>query len=203
MSKPLAMVLGALTLFGCPSKDEPKFDENDRAIAQLKAEKERLAHGGAPPAVPRPAVPHTPENDLAEAAAQPKAPQRLKVLEAQGAFGELTLTVKSAESSQNVKGTKTSLSTADRFVKVVLSAHAKARETIELGSVMLVREGEQAALARDVQRVGQGSPLGEIVIDANGDQELVMFFEAPASIVGPGMMLRFAEPKRTLDLPVL
>lgn len=201
MNKRLAMVLGALTFFGCP-KDEPKFDENDRAIAQLKAEKDRLAHGGAAPIVPHPA-PHTPENDLAEAAAQPKAPQRLKVLESQGAYGELTLTVKSAESSQNVKGTKTSLSTADRFVKVVLNAHAKARETIELGSVVLVREGEQAAVARDVQRVGQGSPLGEIGIDAGQDQELVLFFEAPASIVGPGLMLRFAEPKRTLDLPVL
>jgi hypothetical protein len=191
----------ALCLSGCP-KEERLDVQNDRAIAQLRAEQERLARGGAPVAQPRPPQ-RTPESELAEAAAAPKPPRPLTILASQGSFGELTLALKSAEVSRNVQGAKTAVSTPDRFLRLVLSVRARGRDGLALGTATLSRQGETASVARDVQRVGQGSPLEPVALEAGSDQELVVYFEVPASMLAPGLKLVFTAADRTLELPVL
>jgi hypothetical protein len=183
------------------TKDEPSFDENDRTIARLKAEQDRLAKGGQPGAPPKSAQRAAPEpNPLAEIAAAHRPPVPIKVLESTGAFGDVTVTVNTAEVSQTVQGEKAALSTEDRFLRVALTAVAQKEATLDLSSVKLVNGEQEAHVARDVQRVGKGSSLSPITLEAKKPQELVIYFEAPATLLKTGLSMVFSSQTANLSL---
>ncbi len=192
------LLVVALLCSACP-KDEPTYDPNDRTIAKLKAEQERLARGGTPSGPPAPVAKDEP-NPLAEVAAAQRPPVPLKVLESTGTLQDVTITVTSAEMSQTVAGPKTSLSTADRFLRVAFSATAKKDSTLELSTVTLVNGAQSAGVARDVQRVGQGSSLSTTALKAGEPVNLVLYFEAPAPLLNPGLAMVVTQGEAKLSL---
>lgn len=192
------LLVVALLVSACP-KDEPTFDPNDRALAKLKAEQERLAKGGKPSGPPSAA--NKPEaNPLAEIAAAQRPPVALTVLQSSGTFQDITITVTSAEMSQTVAGAKTSLSTEERFVRVAFTATAKHDATLELATVKLVNGAQEAGVARDVQRVGQGSSLSTTALKAGEATNLVVYFEAAPALLNPGMSMVFSQGEAKLSL---
>lgn len=198
MRAPLAVTL--LLLAGCPKDEPPAFDPNDRTLQKLKAEQDRLSRGGQASAPPR--ATDTPPNPLAEAAAAQGRPEPLEVPAGTSAkVGALTLSVKRAEVSQTVAGGKVSLSTADRFVRVTLTAVTGKRETLELADAKLVNGAEEAGLARDVQKLGQGSPLSATV-EPGVTQDLVLFFEAPPAMIKKGLKIILRSGESTVELPL-
>lgn len=173
-----------LLLAGCPDK-KSSVDENDPLIRKLKAEQERLDKGGAPggPALKEQAQP------LADIAQQPPdVPVNVAVKSAPVTVGDVTLTPKRLETAQIVAGPKVKLSTADRFVKLVVSVSTTKDTSFDLAKATLVKGSETFELARDVQRVGQGSPLAS-TIGPGVTQDLVLFFELPVAALGAGLKL--------------
>ncbi len=195
------LVMAALLLAASCKKDEPTFDENDRTIARLKAEQDRLAKGGKPGAPPKPVAPAEPEpNPLAEIAAAQRPPVPLKVLQSSGVFGDVSITINAAEVSQTVQGAKASLSTEDRFVRLAFTAVSPKEASLDLSTVKLVNGEQEAHVARDVQRVGKGSSLSPIALEATKPQELVLYFEAPPTVVKPGLTMVFSSQTANLSL---
>jgi hypothetical protein len=198
MTRLLALAL--VVLASC-TKDEPSFGDNDRTIARLKAEQERLAKGGQPGSPPKAAPRVAPEpNPLAEIAAANRPPVPIKALESTGVFGDVSITVNAAELSQTVQGDKVALSTEDRFLRVAFTAVAQTETTLDLSTVKLVNGEQEAHIARDVQRVGKGSPLSPITLEAKKPQELVIYFEGPASLLKGGLSVVFSSQTANLSL---
>jgi hypothetical protein len=163
--------------------------------------RERIAKGGKPSGPPAP-TPKDEPNPLAAIAAAQRPPVPLKVLESSGTLQDVTITVTAAEMSQTVAGPKTSVSTEDRFLRVAFTATAKKDSTLELSTVKLVNGAQEAEVARDVQRVGQGSSLSTTALKANEPVNLVLYFEAPPTLLNPGraMVLTQGEAKLSLQL---
>lgn len=177
-----------LLLAGCSEK-KSSVDENDPLIRKLKAEQERLDKGGAPGGPPGANAIKEPPQPLADIAQQPPdVPVNVAVKSDAVTVGEVTLTPKRLETAQIVAGPKVKLSTADRFVKLVVSVSTTKDTSFDLAKATLVKGSETFELARDVQRVGQGSPLAS-TISAGVSQDLVMFFELPVTALGAGLRL--------------
>ncbi len=199
--RPLAAAALALALFGCP-KDEPGFDENDPLIKKLKAEQQRLEREGPPRAPPAPRNREPEPDPLAEAAARGDAPTPLTVPAAPPvAAGGATLSVKAAETSHTVKGAKMALSSADLFVRVTLTATAARPETLDLASATLALGEERFGIARDAQKLGQGSPL-LARLEPGVSQSLVLYFEAPPAAVKKGLKLILSSGGSAVELPL-
>lgn len=178
-----------LLLAGCPDK-KSSVDENDPLIRKLKAEQERLDKGGAPGGPPGANSLKEPAQPLADIAQQPPdVPVNVAVKSAPVTVGDVTLTPKRLETAQIVAGPKVKLSTADRFVKLVVSVSTTKDTSFDLAKATLVKGSETYELARDVQRVGQGSPLAS-TISAGVSQDLVLFFELPVAALGAGLELQ-------------
>mgnify|MGYP005605737419 CR=1 FL=1 len=62
-----------------------------------------------------------------------------------------------------------------------------------------MRGTERAAIAMDVQRLAQGSPL-ETAIEPGVDQDLVVYFEAPPSMIGPGLKIILPVGEKAVEL---
>jgi hypothetical protein len=186
-------ILGC-ALVACP-KDEAR-PEDDRTIARLKAEQERLARGGAPAAPPTQPT----EDPLAAATRNPQPTRPLSVKPSSGTLGDVEFTLKSAHLSQNIKSARLELTTSDHFIRVVLAAKASASAGVSLASAALTRGELRAEIARDAQRVGQGSPLSPIQLDPEVTQELVLYFEGPPGLIGPGLTLVLTEKATRLEL---
>lgn len=183
-----------LGLSACP-REEPAA--SDHTIEKLKAEQRRLIEGGRPGRPPADAT-----EALSRALAAPASPRALPVPPGQARAGPLTVEVRSALASQSVVGSQTSLSSAERFLKVVLVATSAERVALELSTATLQREEETAAVARDAQRVGQGSPLTTIAIEPGVRQELVLYFEVPPSMLAPGLKMILSPHGSRLELPL-
>lgn len=142
-------------------------------------------------------------NPLADIAQQvPDVPVKIPVRTDPSSSGVLTLTARRMETAQIIAGPKMKLSTADRFVRLVVSAQTTKETTLDLTKVTLSRGNETFELARDVQRVGQGSPLAP-TIGPGISQDLVLYFEAPPSALVPGLNLVVPVEDFTATLPLL
>jgi hypothetical protein len=189
------LFLFAVALAGCP-KEESLDLRSDRTLQKLKEEQERLAKEGSPGA-------KAPEPDLlAEAAAAQAPPRALAVPRgAVAKLGPVRLEVRRVEVSQTLKTARASLSTAERFVRVVLTATAPARTSLSLSGVTLTRGAESVGVAGDLQRLGQGSPL-EPTIEPSVDQDLVLYFEASPSMIAPGLTIVLPAGEKAVELPL-
>ncbi len=198
MARPALAVVAALALLGC-REERPAFDpSSDRTLQKLQAERARLAAGGAPATPPAGLAP--PTDPLAEAAAAQAAPVPLEPPgERRVTVGPVTLELRRAEVMQTLRTARASVSTADRFVRVVLHATAAQRAPISLARAELVRGDQRAGVALDVQRLGQGSPL-ETAIEPGVEQELVLVFEVPPVMVGPGLTLSVPAGAETVEV---
>ncbi|GMU58612.1 MAG: hypothetical protein AMXMBFR34_03750 [Myxococcaceae bacterium] len=199
MLRALCAVL-AVGVLGCPKEEQPFDPSTDRTLQKLKEEQDRLAKGGAPSGPPGK---KTPEPDpLAEAAAA-QAPPRVLALPpaAVTKLGPLNLELRRVEVSQTLKTTRASISTGERFVRVVLTATTRTRAPLSLSGARLERGAETASIAGDVQRLGQGSPL-ETAIEPGVEQDLVLFFEASPSMIAPGLKIILPSGEKTVELPL-
>lgn len=194
------LVVAALALCACPDK-KPTVDENDPLIQKLKAEQDRLSKGGQPggPGMRSKDDP----NPLAEVAQQPPdTPVTVKTKTDSVTVGGLTVTPNRIETAQAVSTAKVKLSTADRFVRLVITVQTSKELTLELSKATLVKGSDVFELARDVQRVGQGSPLAP-TIGPSVAQDLVLYFEVPPAQIVPGLTLSLPVGAETLSLPLL
>lgn len=189
-----ALVIGLL-LTGCP-KDEPQFDVNDPLLKKLKAEQERLEKAGPPKL-------KEPEPDpLTRVLEADSKPDFLGIPAGVSAdLGSTSLSLVEVQRSQTVGGEKVSLSTADRFLRVTLEATAKKAVTLDLSGATLENGEKSAAVARDVQRVGRGSPLS-MELSAGSTRKVVLFFEAPDEMIGKGLKIILATPESRVELPL-
>lgn len=197
-----ALVLVPLLLAGCPEK-KSSVDENDPLIQKLKAEQARLDKGGAPGGPPGASPMKEPPQPLADIVQQPPdVPVNVTVKSAPVTVGDVTLTPKRLETAQIVAGPKVKLSTAERFVKLVVTISTTKDTSFDLAKATLVKGAETFELARDVQRVGQGSPLAS-TISAGVSQDLVLFFEVPPSSLSEGLKLVLPAGAASIEAQVL
>lgn len=190
-----AALLGLSVLaLACPEKRAP-IDEGDPLIQKLKAEQERLAKGGAPGGPPGANVLKEPPPALAEVAQlPPDMPVPILVSDASVTQDGVTVTPRRLESAQVISGAKVKLSTTERFVRLVVSVATTKETSFDLSKATLVRGQEVFELARDVQRVGQGSPLAATIAPGVA-QDLVLHFEVPPAALAKGLSLRLGEPE--------
>lgn len=197
-----ALVLVPLLLAACPEK-KSSVDENDPLIQKLKAEQARLDKGGAPGGPPGASPMKEPPQPLADIAQQPPdVPVNVTVKSAPVTVGEVTLTPKRLETAQIVAGPKVKLSTAERFVKLVVTISTTKDTSFDLAKATLVKGAETFELARDVQRVGQGSPLAS-TISAGVSQDLVLFFEVPPASLAEGLKLVLPAQAAPIEVTLL
>ncbi|MER2564041.1 MAG: hypothetical protein ABTQ32_25150 [Myxococcaceae bacterium] len=197
-----ALVLVPLLLAGCPEK-KSSVDENDPLIQKLKAEQARLDKGGAPGGPPGASPMKEPPQPLADIVQQPPdVPVNVTVKSAAVTVGDVTLTPKRLETAQIVAGPKVKLSTAERFVKLVVTISTTKDTSFDLAKATLVKGAETFELARDVQRVGQGSPLAS-TISAGVSQDLVLFFEVPPASLAEGLKLVLPAQAAPIEVTLL
>lgn len=197
-----ALVLVPLLLAGCPEK-KSSVDENDPLIQKLKAEQARLDKGGAPGGPPGASPMKEPPQPLADIVQQPPdVPVNVTVKSAPVTVGDVTLTPKRLETAQIVAGPKVKLSTAERFVKLVVTISTTKDTSFDLAKATLVKGAETFELARDVQRVGQGSPLAS-TISAGVSQDLVLFFEVPPASLAEGLKLVLPAQAAPIEVTLL
>jgi hypothetical protein len=195
------VVAAVLGLCGCPEKKA--IDESDPLIRKLKAEQERLDKGGLPGGPPGANPVKNPAEPLAELTQQPPdMPVNVTIKTASVSAGDVTITPKRLETAQIVAGPKVKLSTTDRFLRLVVSAATAKETSFDLAKATLRRGGDSFELARDVQRVGQGSPLAS-TISAGVAQDLVLYFEVPPASVGPGLTLVLPAASGGVEVPLL
>jgi len=194
----VALALLAATLTGCP-KDEPKFDDTDPLIKKLKAEQQRLGQG-APPGGPPQVAPQP--NPLAAAAVDSEGPETREPVSTAAVHADnLSVSVATLEAMHNVRSPKLSISTADLFVKVSLSATASVPTTLDLAKAELVNGDDRFEVARDAQKLGQGSPLSA-PLEPGITQTLVVYFEAPRGALKKGLKLILPSPQGAVELPL-
>lgn len=175
----------ALGVTACARQAPP--DETDPLVQKLLAEKARVARGGQPGGPPTGGGPN---DQLAELTQQPPdVPISLPVRTHSLTRGAITATPRKLETAQIVAGPKLKLSTTDRFVRVVVRVSTTEQVTLDLSQAVLARGTQTWPLARDVQRVGQGSPLAATLASGVA-QDLVLYFELPADSVQAGLSLR-------------
>ena len=198
-----ALLLVAAVLVGCPDRRAPQVDENDPLILKLKAEQERLAQGGAPGG-PRGASPlkesPPPLADVAQL--PPDMPVPVPVKAEPAVLEGTSVTPRRMETAQIIGGTKVKLSTTDRFVRLVVSVTTSKETTFDLAKATLEKGSDVYELARDVQRVGQGSPLATSIAPGVA-QDLVLYFELPPAAISSPLKLKLPASGATLEVPVL
>lgn len=197
-----ALLLAVPLFVACPDKT-PSVDADDPLIRKLKAEQERLDKGGLPGGPPGANPVKNPAEPLAELAQQPPdMPVNVTIKSAPVGAGEVTVTPKRLETAQIVAGPKVKLSTTDRFLRLVVSVVTTKETVLDLAQAKLMRGGVAFDLARDVQRVGQGSPLAS-TIGAGVSQDLVLYFEVPPAEVAAGLTFKLPVPAGVLEVPLL
>lgn len=191
MKRPWLLAAAGLALAGCPKADEqPPAD--DRLLQKLQAEKDRLQKNGEVPKLPVAAPIAAEPNPLAQRAAMPDAP---KVLPVPGnpdfACGKAACRVSSVETAHSVATDKTTLTSDDYFVKVIVTAQLAAGGPVDLSSATLVNGEQTFAIARDAQSLAGTRELNRTA--KPGEKlEATLYFEAPKAAIGPGLKLKVA-----------
>jgi hypothetical protein len=193
-SSPSPLLLVAALAWGC-TKDEPPPPE-DRTLAKLRAEADRVEKGGAPSGPPNRAVPPTdPNATLADLATNGPAAteQKLRIPEPNDTKHVDTLAVKltALQTSHSVKGEKLSLTTEELFLRVQLVAQnvGTAPAVVALGGARLVDgEAKEYPVARDAQ-IAAGTRELQRTWAPEERADLVLIFEIPSSALGSGLAL--------------
>lgn len=188
------LLLAAALAWGCTEEEAPP--QEDRTLAKLRAEAERVERGGAPSGPPaRARAPEDPNAGLADLATadESASDRKLRLPEPNDTKHVDTVAVKltGLESSHSVKGGKLSLTTEDLFLRVQLVAQnvGKAPAPMAMERAKLVDEaGKEYAVARDAQIAAGTRQLGRTwAPDERAD--VVIFFEIPPSVLEAGLTL--------------
>lgn len=188
------VLLAAALVWGCTQEEAPP--KEDRTLAKLRAEADRVGKGGAPSGPPaRTAAPADPNATLADLATTgPEgAGRKLRLPETNDTKHVDTVAVKltGLESSHSVKGGKLSLTTEDLFLRVQLIAQnvGAAPASVGLEGARLVDAGgKQYAMARDAQLAAGTRELRHTWAPEERT-EVVLFFEIPPSALDSGLTL--------------
>ncbi|HEX8699464.1 MAG TPA: hypothetical protein VF815_11550 [Myxococcaceae bacterium] len=194
---PLLLTVALASSWGCTKEEAPPPQE-DRTLAKLRAEAERVDRGGAPSGPPTrgPAPSEDPNSTLAGVAAGEVGAneEKLRLPESNATVHVGTLAVKlvGIESSQAVQGSgKVGLATEERFLRVELIAQNvdKAVATVGLeGARVVDAAGKEFGLARDAQIVAGTRQLRR-EWPAGERAEVVLLFELPPASIGEGLTL--------------
>lgn len=193
---PLLLAVALAWSWGCTKEEAPP--QEDRTLAKLRAEAERVDRGGAPSGPPsRGRAPtEDPTATLAGIASGEAgaAEEKLRLPEKNDTVHVGTLAVKlmKLEASQSVQGSgKVGLATEDRFLRVELVAQNvdKAQADVALDGARVVdAAGKEYGVARDAQIVGGTRQLRRTW--APGERtEVVLLFELPPASLGEGLTL--------------
>ncbi|WP_224243944.1 hypothetical protein [Hyalangium gracile] len=191
---PSWMLLAAALAWGCTKEEEPPRD--DRTLAKLRAEAERVNKGGVP-AAPPPQLqpPEDPNAKLADLATadESAAGQKLKLPEPNDTIhvDSVAMKLMALESSHSVKGGKLSLTTEELFLRVQLIAQnvGAAPAPLALDKARLVdAEGKEHAVARDAQ-IAAGTRELAHTWGPQERAEVVLFFEIPPKALDSGLTL--------------
>jgi hypothetical protein len=160
-----ALLCSAALLGGCKKEEEPAPVE-DRTLAKLRQEVDRVNKGGATSAPPTAASETNPNARLADLAAGHEA-----------------------ETARTL--TKVSLTTPDLFVRAQLIAQNVGPQPASLvlsGAMLVDATDKEYPLAQDAQTLA-----GTRKLDRTWDKEerdsLVLLFEVPSSAIAPGLTL--------------
>ncbi len=172
-------------LFGACTKEEPAPQE-DRTLAKLRAESDRVSKGGAPSGPPvRPAAPEEPAPSLADLATRDTdvSEHKLRLPDSNDTQHVNTVAVKltELESSHSVKGGKLSLTTEELFLRVQLVAQNVGAAPSEMGlegARVVDAQGKEYGLARDAQ-IAAGTRELRHTWAPQERSDVVLFFEIP------------------------
>lgn len=189
------LLAAASLVWGCQKEEAPPQQE-DRTLAKLRDEVDRVNRGGAPTTGPA-AVPEDPNARLAGLAAkveqaeerQLKLPENNPTVHVDSVAMKLT----GLEAAHTMKGTgKIGLTTEELFLRVQLVAENVGKEPAKLDlDVARVQdaEGKTYSIARDVQAL-VGTRQLERTWEVGERTDVVFVFEVPPSAVhGPGLTL--------------
>ncbi len=191
-----ALLLAVASLvWGC-RKEEAVPAENDRTLAKLRDEVDRVNRGGS--AAPGPAAAsEDPHAKLAGLAAKVEAPEerQLKLPESNPTVHVDTVAVKltGLEAAHTMKGSgKLGLTSEDLFLRVQFATEnvGAAQAKLDLNAARVQdAEGKTYSIARDVQAL-VGTRQLERTWGVGERTDLVLVFEVPPSAVrGPGLTL--------------
>ena len=199
-STSLSALLLAVALawsWGCTKEEAPPPQE-DRTLAKLRAEAERVDRGGATSGPPsKTQVPtEDPNAGLAGLAAGEVGAndEKLNLPDSNPTVhvGTLALKLTKLEAMQAVQGSgKIGLATEDRFLRVELIAQnvGKAPADVSLNGARVVdAAGKEFGLARDAQIVG-GTRQLQREWAPEERTEVVLLFELPPASIGEGLTL--------------
>jgi hypothetical protein len=191
-----ALLLAVALAWGCTKEEAPP--QEDRTLAKLRAEAERVERGGAPSAPPTRA--HAASGDpnavLAGLAAGEAdgSQEKLRLPEPNNTVHVDTLAVKLSglESSQAVQGSgKVGLATEERFLRVALVAENVGKAPLEValdGARVVDAQGKEYRVARDAQILGGTRQLRR-TWGLSERMDVVLFFELPPSSIGADLTL--------------
>jgi hypothetical protein len=169
--------------------------EQDRLIAKLKAEQERMK--AAPetartgPDLTNPNFNTGEEDPLAKTAAEPQTPVITLKLPDKLDFssGKLAVHLNGVETTQAVNAGKVKLSTNERFLRVDLKLSAQDKVEFDLSGASVQAGSENFPIARDAQRVvGTRTLTGPL--NAGDAREAVLMFELPDAALEKGATLK-------------
>ena len=194
---PLLLAVALAWSWGCTKEEAPPSQE-DRTLAKLRAEAERVDRGGAPsgPPTKTQAPTEDPNATLAGLAAGEvgATDEKLPLPDANATVhvGTLAMKLTKLESSQTVQGSgKLGLATEDRFLRVELIAQNvdKAQANVALDGARVVDPaGKEYGVARDAQIVGGTRQLRRVWAPEERT-EVVLLFELPPASIGEGLTL--------------
>jgi len=189
-----ALLCSAALLGGCKKEEEPAPVE-DRTLAKLRQEVDRVNKGGATSASPS-ATAENPNAKLAELAAGHEA-ETARTLTPPGTndtvhVDSFAVKLTGLESLHSLRGTgKVSLTTSDLFVRAQLIAQNVGPQPAPLtlsGAKLVDAADKEYPLAQDAQTLA-----GTRKLDRTWDKEerdsLVLLFEVPPSAIAPGLTL--------------
>lgn len=191
----LAALLWTAALLGGCTKEESAPVVEDRTLARLREEVDRVNRGGAP-ARPPSADSKDPNARLASLAAGHESDELLE-LAPPGPnetvhVATVAMKLTGLEALHSLRGTrKVSLTTEDFFVRVQLITQnvGSASATLSLAEAKLVdAQGAEYAIARDAQTVAGTRELRR-TWEKEERESLVLLFEVPPAALAPGLTL--------------
>jgi hypothetical protein len=189
------MLLAAALAWGCTKEEAPP--QEDRTLAKLRAEADRVGKGGAPSGPPARAqqAPEDPNMGLADLATADDgaSDRKLRLPDPNDTKHVDTVAVKltGLEASHSVKSGKLSLTTEEQFLRVqlIMQNVGQAPASLSLDGVRLVdAAGKEYPLARDVQ-IAAGTRELRHTWAPEERSDVVLFFEIPPSTLDAALTL--------------
>jgi hypothetical protein len=189
-----ALLCSAALLGGC-KREEPAPDE-DRTLARLRQEVDRVNQGGATSGPPQAAESADPNARLAGLAAGHEE-DRARRLTPPGAndtvhVDSFAVKLTNLESLHSLRGTgKVSLTTDELFVRaelIVQNVGAKAGQLSLSGAKLVDAGGQEYPIARDAQTLA-GTRKLDRAWEKDQRDSLVLLFEVPPAALAPELTL--------------